>query len=1050
MTRVKTVGVCFAMLLGLAAALPLPGSAARAQTMSDTPTAPVLRIETGQHTAVINRLSADAAGQLVATASDDKTVRLWSLPGGRLEGTYRVPIGPESEGALYAAALSPDGKTLLAAGYTGVTWDGAFSLYLFDIDRKKIKARLTKLPDVVNHLAYSPDGKYFAAAFGGHNGLSVWSAADGKLVAEDRDYGDRSTWVAFAPDGRLATVSYDGFIRLYDPGFKLAAKQKAPSGQQPFSVAFSPNGASLAIGYVDSAKVDVLSARDLKPLLSTDAGSVKAGNFAAVGWTSKGSQTWLLAGGTVRDAGGAVIIRRWPDGGFGKAQDFPVARDSINQIAPLKDGAALYAGADPVWGVLNESGPGLKAGGATGDFRDIQAGRFGLSADGLEVDFGMAKGGTEPFRFTLAQGKLQRAPAGAALPGPVLTSSAVAVADWKNGRRPTVAGHPVQLDAEEFSRSLAFTPDGKKLLLGTDYSLRLLDGAGRELSKVSVPGAAWGVTVAGNGKLALAALGDGTLRWYSLDKDRLEELAAFFPHADGKRWIAWTREGFFAHAADGGKDLAGYHFNKGAKKTPEWVEFGQLYQLYYAPELVVKKLTGGYDAEIKARLDKIGEPSAYLNKKPLPLVELLEYCPLTPVARGFARDTPAAAPAQAASQGQAAPQQTASAEGCRPLSGPTATRAFGRAPAKPNQEPPAVSEMLPPGVSGVKLRYRVTDQGGGIGPVDVYLNGRNVGGQTATRGFGRAAPAAAPAAAGGAPAPAVMEQELTLDPTGNLIQVKVYEGSGGAAAKSDLVELTVNPQKAKDAAPVVEKKPRLFVLAAGIDAYKVKPLRFPVADAGSVADALEKGGKDLYSEIYVDRIFDDKVTQKSLAEKFTALAQKVEAQDTVVVYLAGHGVVNPNDDKYYYITQNVSAESFDTIKKEAFSQQMMEDAMIALSRKTKNTFLFLDTCHAGALDMSSFDKVNDILGLYLLAGSTKINKALDDYNGANGLFAHTVIQGLNVAKNYKGIVTNTSLGEYVQAELPAFAKEKQWEQAANFRRGGQGDLDAFPLVKVKN
>jgi hypothetical protein len=45
---------------------------------------PVLRIETGMHTAPIRRIGVDAACRLAATASDDKTVRLWSLPDGKL------------------------------------------------------------------------------------------------------------------------------------------------------------------------------------------------------------------------------------------------------------------------------------------------------------------------------------------------------------------------------------------------------------------------------------------------------------------------------------------------------------------------------------------------------------------------------------------------------------------------------------------------------------------------------------------------------------------------------------------------------------------------------------------------------------------------------------------------------------------------------------------------------------------------------------------------------------------------------------------------------
>ncbi|MCI5179309.1 MAG: hypothetical protein D3911_08315, partial [Candidatus Electrothrix sp. AW3_4] len=43
----------------------------------EPPTAPMLRLETGFHTATINRIATDSQGHWLATASDDKTLRLW-------------------------------------------------------------------------------------------------------------------------------------------------------------------------------------------------------------------------------------------------------------------------------------------------------------------------------------------------------------------------------------------------------------------------------------------------------------------------------------------------------------------------------------------------------------------------------------------------------------------------------------------------------------------------------------------------------------------------------------------------------------------------------------------------------------------------------------------------------------------------------------------------------------------------------------------------------------------------------------------------------------
>ncbi len=90
-------------------------------------TEPILRIETGMHTAPIWRIGVDAAERFLLTASYDKTLRLWDLHTGDLLKTYRVPIGAGNEGKLYSGAISPDAEWVAGAGWTGYEWDKKLS-----------------------------------------------------------------------------------------------------------------------------------------------------------------------------------------------------------------------------------------------------------------------------------------------------------------------------------------------------------------------------------------------------------------------------------------------------------------------------------------------------------------------------------------------------------------------------------------------------------------------------------------------------------------------------------------------------------------------------------------------------------------------------------------------------------------------------------------------------------------------------------------------------------------------------------------------------------
>ncbi len=97
----------------------------------DYPSEPLLRLETGMHTASIRRIDVDDAERFLVTGSHDKTVRIWELQTGRLLQVLRVPQGEGSFGKVHAVAISPDGATVAAGGQTGRR-EGEENIFLFD------------------------------------------------------------------------------------------------------------------------------------------------------------------------------------------------------------------------------------------------------------------------------------------------------------------------------------------------------------------------------------------------------------------------------------------------------------------------------------------------------------------------------------------------------------------------------------------------------------------------------------------------------------------------------------------------------------------------------------------------------------------------------------------------------------------------------------------------------------------------------------------------------------------------------------------------------
>ncbi len=564
-----------------------------------------LRIEPGMHTAMIRGIGVDATGTLMATGSDDKTARLWALPeGGRGEAkllrTLRVPIGEGDEGKVNAVALSPDGKWVAAGG-----WSKDDDAYIFEAATGRLVTRLGRLGNVIAHLAFSPDGSRLAATLHGGEGMRLWQAGSWRLLAEDKHYGGKgSAGAAFDGANRLFTVALDGQIRRYGADGRLEAKAKTAGGAEPFSVAVHPKGGKLAVGFYDTTAVELYDAASLKRLYAANTDGISGGDLGSVAWSADGAR--LYAGGRIWLNGGVPVFI-WQDEGRGKRVEAPLSQNTIMQLLPC--GAGIAAGAqDPAFGLIAaDGGKRVWQEGVTADMRGKKRDAFAIAADGRSVRFGLGYGAEDPVLFDLAAFRLAGAPQTPVGFMPPKTSG-LAVSDWEDNTAPKLNGKPIALEDYETSRALAIAPDASRFVLGTEWLLRAYRADDGELWQKPVPGVAWGVNIAGNGKLVVAAYGDGTIRWHRLADG--QELLALFVHAKDRRYIAWTPQGYYA-ASPGGEDLIGWHVNRGFETAPDFYPASTFASTFRRPDIVQAALDiGGGSApapepKVEGFLDKV-------------------------------------------------------------------------------------------------------------------------------------------------------------------------------------------------------------------------------------------------------------------------------------------------------------------------------------------------------------------------------------------------------------------------------------------------------------
>ena len=238
---------------------------------------PELVVETGGRTGACDDLHFTPDGKQLLAVGDDKVVRVWSFADGKIDPrsvrVLRWGIWREQRGAIYALALSPDGKRIAIGGLGAATPTVA----VLDLATGNILDLAVAPNDATGNVgafwtaAFAPSGR--RVAFGGGDG-SVWlwdleahalrrlgkpdSAATYNTVRLLR-FTDESHLLSLAEDGRLRrwTVGDSAPADVLDLGLpaRVFRAELSPDGRW---LAAAVNGPLVAIRPLDGG-----AARDI-------------------------------------------------------------------------------------------------------------------------------------------------------------------------------------------------------------------------------------------------------------------------------------------------------------------------------------------------------------------------------------------------------------------------------------------------------------------------------------------------------------------------------------------------------------------------------------------------------------------------------------------------------------------------------------------------------------------------------------------------------------------------------------------------------------------
>lgn len=951
-------------------------------------------------------------GRSIATSHEDGILRLWEVTTGKLIRLLQASVEENRRiGFSFVLAFSKDGR-FLASG------DRDDIVRVWDVAAGKLLWRLEGHESYVNSVCFSADGRFLATCCA-DDAAHLWEVSTGKLLQECGDFEDCS---AFSPDGALLVTGNNSSLKFWDARTGKLLHEVKGDFNRANTLSFSPDARLLAIACEDMTTRlwDVRKRQEVHKLVG-QANGVTVVGFSPVTETlitatgiwppsTSSLRFWNLQDGSQQRTFNyrvTTILRMVfsPDGTkLATSSGYPFSSPHVWDIAAGKEVLEVPGNINLVYLVAfspdqktlvitsNGEDPATIWDMTTGKPLRTLEGEHGrisgvayspdgtrIAAAGFDKIVYIWDAATGEILFTL-QGHTDTITAVVFSPDGTLLATlsedgTARLWEVKTGKQGQL------LQGGKFSWG-DFCGNGTILAgasenivqtgedaVASEHIVHIWDVAtGKELHRLEGHiGSILSVAISPDQQLVATASKDRTARLWDIKTGKL--LAVLSGHYGIVSTVAFSRNGkvIATGSIDGTTRLWAV---RTGRELCQLVSFGDGTWAVTDPE-------GRFDASNGGNVDGL---HWVLDNEPIDLYQLKEryYTPglLARIIKG--------APLPAV-----------------PNLNQTVVRFY-----------PQVT-VVPPPKGKTVLNISLKNRGGGIGPVQVLVDGKELTADARPKGFN----------------PDIAQATVTVDLVGlpasdKPRQIQVFaQNKEGYLQSRGATGSYIPPVAANTTLP------RLFALVIG-SSYPDKPglrLRFAAKDARDFAAALSLGATGLFEDRTDITVLESEAknparqpTRANIAAQFARIAKAAGPLDVFVVYLAGHGVAfrpATGSDLYCFLTADAQTTSTEVLNDPAVRARttVTSEDLVAWTTGKRGIqagkqVLILDTCAAGkaaeklstprainAERTRAVDRMKDRTGSFVLMGCASDAVSYEATRYGQGILTYALLFGMKGA-----------------------------------------------------